>query len=50
MDDTSAKDTPVAVDAAEPQEHGNRLARNALGLAGNIESRLAPPRPPDPSP
>ena len=34
MDDTSANAT--AVDAAEPQEHGNRLARNALGLAGNI--------------
>jgi hypothetical protein len=34
MDDTSAKDTPA--DTAEPQEHGNRLARNALDLAGNI--------------
>ena len=34
MDDTSAEAN--AVDAGEPQEHGNRLARNALGLAGNI--------------
>src|SRR6476619_738624 len=36
MDDTSANATAVDADAAEPQEHGNRLARNALGLAGNI--------------
>jgi amino acid transporter len=36
MDDTSAKATAVDADATEPQEHGNRLARNALGLAGNI--------------
>jgi len=36
MDDTSANATAVDADAGEPQEHGNRLARNALGLAGNI--------------
>ena len=36
MDDTSANATAVDADAVEPQEHGNRLARNALGLAGNI--------------
>jgi hypothetical protein len=37
MDDTSAKAAGVDVGGAgEPQEHGNRLARNALGLAGNI--------------
>jgi amino acid transporter len=36
MDDTSPNATAVDADAVEPQEHGNRLARNALGLAGNI--------------
>ena len=36
MDDTSANATAVDADAVEPQEHGNRLARNALSLAGNI--------------
>jgi hypothetical protein len=36
MDDSSANATAVDADAVEPQEHGNRLARNALGLAGNI--------------
>jgi amino acid transporter len=36
MDDTSANATAVDADGVEPQEHGNRLARNALGLAGNI--------------
>jgi len=36
MDDTSAKGTAVDTGGGEPQEHGNRLARNALGLAGNI--------------
>lgn len=33
---TSAPLTATEVSVAEPQEHGNRLARNALGLAGNI--------------
>jgi hypothetical protein len=36
MDDTSANAPAVDADADAPQEHGNRLARNALGLAGNI--------------
>ena len=35
MDDTSAT-SAIDVGAGGPQEHGNRLARNALGLAGNI--------------
>ena len=43
MDDTSANATAVDADAVEPQEHGNRLARNALGLAGNIGIALGPP-------
>ena len=35
MDDTPQKARRRAgVGAGEPQEHGNRLARNALGLAG----------------
>src|SRR4029077_8772893 len=63
MDDTSANAMAVDADAAEPQEHGNRLARNALGLAGNIGIALgsaaapraaaprpgAPPAPPPPA-
>ena len=36
MDDRSAEPAARDLDAANPQEHGNRLARNALGLAGNI--------------
>jgi amino acid transporter len=36
MDDRSGESAARDVDAAEPQEHGSRLARNALGLAGNI--------------
>ncbi|HEX3330022.1 MAG TPA: APC family permease, partial [Gaiellales bacterium] len=36
MDDTPANATAVDAGAVEPQEHGNRLARNALSLAGNI--------------
>jgi amino acid transporter len=36
MDDTAAQPTTDEVGAAGPQEHGNRLARNALNLAGNI--------------
>jgi amino acid transporter len=35
MDDRSAEPAH-APDAANPQEHGSNLARNALGLAGNI--------------
>jgi amino acid transporter len=35
-DDASVQRTVTEVSVAEPQEHGNRLARNALGLAGNI--------------
>jgi amino acid transporter len=35
-DDASAPRTATEVGAAEPAEHGSRLARNALGLAGNI--------------
>jgi amino acid transporter len=35
-DGAAAQGTVSEVSAAEPQEHGNRLARNALGLAGNI--------------
>jgi amino acid transporter len=35
MDDLSAP-AGQDMDAAGPQEHGNRLARNALSLAGNI--------------
>ena len=33
---TSGQLTATEVSVAGPQEHGNRLARNALGLAGNI--------------
>jgi amino acid transporter len=36
MDDRSAEPAARDLDAANPQEHGNRLARNALSLAGNI--------------
>src|SRR5262249_1336047 len=38
MDDTSAKATGVDAGTGDagPQEHGNRLARNALSLTGNI--------------
>jgi hypothetical protein len=36
MDNTSANAIAFDAEAVEPQEHGNRLARNALGLAGNI--------------
>src|SRR6201982_566645 len=36
MDNTSAKATAVGAGRVEPQGHGKRLARNALGLAGNI--------------
>jgi amino acid transporter len=35
MDDRSAE-TASGPDVADPQEHGSHLARNALGLAGNI--------------
>jgi amino acid transporter len=34
--DTSVQPDAGVVGMAEPQEHGNRLARNALNLAGNI--------------
>jgi len=36
MDDRTAEPAARDHDAADPQEHGSRLARNALGLAGNI--------------
>jgi amino acid transporter len=36
MDDRSAEPVARGLDAANPQEHGSRLARNALSLAGNI--------------
>lgn len=35
-DDASAPPTASTVGAVDPQEHGSRLARNALGLAGNV--------------